>query len=92
MSQPIIKTDIEARVKDTGDTMTGTLYIDAELGLITGSETQTSYSGMQATRLCTEDDNNVNTAGFIINSTGESKFLHRRGNRSASEDDYSKGL
>ena len=46
MTQPKIKTDIEARVKDTGDTMTGTLYIDAELGLITGSETQTSYSGM----------------------------------------------
>jgi hypothetical protein len=27
MTQPIIKKDIEARVKDTGDTMTGNLTI-----------------------------------------------------------------
>lgn len=86
--EPIIKTDIEARVKDTGDTMTGALYVEAELGLITGSETQTTYSGMQATRLCSADDNNVNTAGFIIDSSGQAKFLHRRGNRSTVEDAY----
>ena len=39
MTQPKIKTKIEERIKNTGDTMTGALYIDAELGLITGSET-----------------------------------------------------
>jgi hypothetical protein len=31
---------------DTGDTMTGPLYIEGDYGLITGSSTQTTYSGL----------------------------------------------
>lgn len=57
-------------------------------GIFTGSETNTRFTGVQATRLCTADGNNVNTGGFIINSNGTAKFMHRRGNRNTGEDAF----
>lgn len=72
----------------SGGTLTGPLVIAAAGALNMGGETITSYSGVQGTRLCAADDSNVNTAGFIINSDGRAKFLHRRGNATATEDAF----
>lgn len=62
-------------------------YIDGN-GVTTGGSSYSTWTGMQAVRLCANDSDNVNTAGFIINKDGTSKFLHRRGDATASEDAY----
>ena len=66
----------------------GELTVGGGKGVVTGSPTTTTFSGLQSVRLCSYDDNNVNTAGFIINADGKSKFVHRRGDTTVSEDSY----
>ena len=41
---------------------------------------------MYARRLCTDDDNKTNTAGFIVNSDGAAKFVHKRGDVAIADD------
>ena len=84
-------TDLENNSINTSDTTqhkTGQLHVSTTTGggIVTGSETAVQYTGIQAVRKCANDSNNVNTTGFITNSDGKSKFLHRRGGTSANED------
>lgn len=55
----------------------------AKYGVTTGGTSVTGYSGMQSIRKCSSDSNYINTAGFIVNSDGSAKFVHRRGSTSA---------
>lgn len=54
--------------------------------VVIGSTTATTYSGTYARRKCTGDSNNVNSAGFIVNSDGTAKFVHKRGDFNTDDD------
>ena len=56
--------------------------------IITGSAEATAFSGIQSVRKCYADNDHANTAGFIINADGASKFIHRWGDTSVMEDAY----
>ena len=72
----------------SGGIVTGLLQVMHTNGILVNDETSTGYGGLQSTRACANDEDNVNTAGYIINVDGSSKFLHRRGNYSTKEDAY----
>lgn len=56
MAQPEIIKDIDARVKDTGDTMTGNLTAPTFIGSLQGNASSSTYS----TYTCFQDTRNVN--------------------------------
>ena len=74
----------------TAQTKSGQLTVSSTTGngIITGSTTYRSYTGISSIRECQNDSYNVNVAGFIINSDGASKFIHRRGAITNDEDAY----
>lgn len=51
-----------------------------------GSATATAFCGAYVRRKCTDDGNNANTAGFMVNSDGTAKFVHKRGDVAAVDD------
>ena len=73
----------------------GSSTIDASIqtknALAVGDETQTAFTGIYNHRKCTSDNGNVNTAGFLVNSDGSAKFVHKKGTpteASQSDDSY----
>ena len=81
------KVDLAGYLPLTGGTTSAEITVGG-LGIITGGSEKTSYSGVQAVRRCTYDDDHVNTAGFIVNGDGSAKFMHRRGDVTADEDAF----
>ena len=81
------KVDLAGYLPLTGGTTSAEITVGG-LGIITGGSEKTSYSGVQAVRRCTYDDDHVNTAGFIVNGDGSAKFMHRRGDVTAEEDAF----
>lgn len=81
------KGDLAGYLPLTGGTTSAEITVGG-LGIITGGSEKTSYSGVQAVRRCTYDDDHVNTAGFIVNGDGSAKFMHRRGDVTAEEDAF----
>lgn len=47
--------------------------------VFSGNSNTTNFTGFYNHRKCLNDSNFVNTAGFIVNSDGSAKFMHRRG-------------
>ena len=68
--------------------LTEVAHITSTGCIITGSAEATAFSGIQSVRKCYADNDHANTAGFIINADGASKFIHRWGDTSVMEDAY----
>lgn len=97
LSSAILKKDAKGVLTLTdGQQSTGALNIlfgkDAIPAIITqgslwvGAPRISSYAGVYSRRYCTNDSNNTNTAGFLVNSDGTAKFVHKRGDASADDD------
>lgn len=74
----------------SGDSTTN-VSIQTKNALAVGDGTQTAFTGIYNHRKCTSDNGNVNTAGFLVNSDGSAKFVHKKGTpteASQSDDSY----
>ena len=87
-------------VQLTGDTMSGALTISnvavgangdsliASGNIVAGSSTKTAYCMIATTRKCSNDNNKINTSAFFTDSDGTSKFLHKTGTTTGTDDAY----
>lgn len=68
----------------TGGTVSNnsTPSVKANNAIISGTESTTGYTGFYNHRKCQADSNIINTVGFMVNSDGSAKFLHKRGTTS----------
>ena len=97
LASAVLKKDANGVVNlATGQNTTGALNISfgkntipsivAQGSIWTGAPQTSAYAGVYARRLCTDDANKTNTAGFIVNSDGAAKFVHKRGDVAIADD------
>lgn len=97
LASAVLKKDANGVVNlATGQNTTGALNISFGKNTIpsivvqgsiwTGAPQASAYAGVYARRLCTDDANKTNTAGFIVNSDGAAKFVHKRGDVAVADD------